>query len=458
MSDDGRRGESAAEVRPDAAAPAGEVPAGRGGGIAAAGRAGRAAAEAPIGQRVRPEQVVRWGPIWGRRVGQVLDHLVWSTKVVGSGNVPRTGPVILAANHIGVIDGPVLHGASPRGSHIIVKQEMFKGFLGGVLWYSGQIPVDRRSGRAALTAALALLEEGRVVGIFPEGTRGSGRVANAQAGIAWLAVRSGAPVVPVAILGTRPSGAPVSHVPRFRSRLHVVFGRPFRAAPEGAGTGRAALAAAMETIQAALATHVAAATEVTGVDLPSDEDVVDVDAPEERGPAAPEAERAVGHEVTAARRVEAGPEAVWAVLTDLDAAPATISAITAVDVLSKGPYGVGTRWRETRRLFGRESTEEMWVTAAEPPVRTVVEAESRGAHYTTTFTLAPVGGGTQLEVTFAARTTDPRWWQRLTWALLGRLGARATRRALAQDLSDIAAAAAEARSGGAAASGPPPAD
>lgn len=400
----------------------------------------------PVGQRLRPEDVVRWGPAWGRRVGQVLDHVVWRTSVVGAQNVPRTGPVILAANHTGVIDGPVLHGASPRGSHIIVKQEMFRGFLGWVLRYSGQIPVDRRSGRAALAAALALLDEGRVVGIFPEGTRGSGRVASAQAGIAWLAVRSGAPVVPVAILGTRPSGAPVGYVPRFRSRLVVAFGTPFQPVAQDAGTGRDALSAAMETIQGAMATHVEAATELTGVALPSDD--VDADLPggspapgsEPAGPADSEPKHA-GHEVRVSRIVAASPEAVWGVITDLAAVPETLSAVTAVEVLTDGPYDVGTRWRETRTMLGRGETQEMWVTAAEPARRTVVEAGSGSAHYATTFTLSPAGNGTRVDVVFAARTVDPRWWQRLSWALFGRLGASMTRKALAKDLEEIEVAA-----------------
>lgn len=376
------------------------------------------------GDRVlRPEDVVRWGPVWGRRVGWLLNHVVWNTRVVGSERVPREGAVILAANHTGLIDGPVLHGASPRGSHIIVKKEMFRGVLGVILRWSGQIPVDRRSGRAALTAALALLEEGRVVGIFPEGTRGTGDVAKAEAGIAWLAVRSGAPVVPVALLGTRSSGKSVSHVPRFRTRLYVEFGDPIRVAPDDGGTGRAALGAAMETIHDVLSSHVQTAATHTGVGFPSDE------------------QRAAGHEVTVARRVAAPPSAVWDVVTDLGAAADTLRGVTRVEVLTDGPYAVGTRWRETRRMLGKEATEEMWVTAVEPVHRTVVEAESHGTHYTSTFTLAPAGTGTHLEMRFAARAVRPSRVQRVLWALGGKVGLRATRKALEEDLRDIAAAA-----------------
>lgn len=390
------------------------------------------------GEPVRPEDIVRWGAVWGRWLGQFLAHVVWSTHVVGKDRVPRKGAVILAANHLGVIDGPVLAGATPRAAHIIVKQEMFKGFVGGILHWAGQIPVDKRSGRAALTTALALLEEGRVVGIFPEGTRGAGNVSTAQAGIAWLAVRSGAPVVPVAILGTRPSGEHVGHVPSFRTRLHVVFGEPFQAAPADAGSGRAALGAAMETIQAAMVEQIRAATELTGVSLPED-----IGTKDETAAAAPSVpvERSVGHDVHVERRIAAPPAAVWAVLTDIAAAEQTLSGVTKVELLSEGPYAVGTRWRETRRMVGKDATEEMWVTEVEPERRTVIEASSRGARYTTLFELSPAGSGTHLEVTFGARTQDPGRVHRALWAVFGRLGAQVTRKALEQDLKDIAAAA-----------------
>src|SRR5659263_507588 len=123
-----------------------------------------------LGQSVRAADIKRWGPVWSRRVGWFLDHIWWNTTVLGAENVPSTGPVIVASNHIGVVDGPVLHGAIPRGSHIIVKQEFFDSKLGFLMDWAGQIPVDRSSGRAALVVALEMLKEGRVVGIFPEGT------------------------------------------------------------------------------------------------------------------------------------------------------------------------------------------------------------------------------------------------------------------------------------------------
>jgi 1-acyl-sn-glycerol-3-phosphate acyltransferase len=90
---------------------------------------------------------------WTRPVGSILDHMVYRTSVYGRENVPSDGPVIFAGNHISFLDGPVMFGASPRPMHILVKKEMFKGFLGRVLKASGQLPVDRSGDRAALQPA-----------------------------------------------------------------------------------------------------------------------------------------------------------------------------------------------------------------------------------------------------------------------------------------------------------------
>ena len=226
-------------------------------------------AEPTPGQQIRPEHIRRWGPKWSRRVGQVLAFGIWNTKVIGAENLPAEGRVIVAANHTGIIDGPLLHGALPRGSHFIIKEEAFTGIIGFLMRGAGQIPVDRNSGRAALVTALALLNEDRLVGVFPEGTRGRGDVSDAKAGVAWLAVRSGAPVVPVAILGTRKKGDKRSYIPGFRRRLYVWIGTPFHPAnPEL--KGRAAINEAMGQVQAHMSKHVEHAIARTGVDLPDD--------------------------------------------------------------------------------------------------------------------------------------------------------------------------------------------
>jgi carbon monoxide dehydrogenase subunit G len=146
--------------------------------------------------------------------------------------------------------------------------------------------------------------------------------------------------------------------------------------------------------------------------------------------------------LTLQRTVHAPVEQVWAVLTDLDHAVERLSGVTRVELLTDGPYAVGTRWRETRRVFGAEATEEMWVAANDPLRSTVVEASSRGADYRTTFTLTPVEPGTTLlAMEFSADAPEGSGVRRLVSRLVSRLGERASRRMMERDLEDIAAAA-----------------
>jgi len=209
-----------------------------------------------------------WGPKWARRVGQALAYGYWNTTVYGRESFPATGPVIVASNHIGVVDGPLVFGVLPRDSYFMVKKEFFTSKLGFLMDWAGQIPVDRANGRTALTIGKELLDDGRVVGIFPEGHRGAGRADTVKAGVAWLAVHTGAPIVPAACLGTRPAGASVGYVPRPRAKLHVVLGEPFQVGVTG--TGRQAVTDAIEVIAAKMQAHVAHAVDVTGVALPGD--------------------------------------------------------------------------------------------------------------------------------------------------------------------------------------------
>lgn len=206
---------------------------------------------------------------WTKPIAWFFSRLIWWIRVRGAENVPKDGPVILAANHIGLGDGPLLFMASPRGAHFMTKKSMIDGRLGWLLKASGQFPVDRNNGRVGLQIALDLLREGRVVAMFPEGTRGTGTGADLKAGVAWLAQRSGAPVVPVAILGTRPRGASVGYIPRPWTRPWFVFGEPI-VMPEDLPAGRAGTTRALELISERLSEHVARTSAHTGVQLPGD--------------------------------------------------------------------------------------------------------------------------------------------------------------------------------------------
>jgi 1-acyl-sn-glycerol-3-phosphate acyltransferase len=209
-------------------------------------------------------------PGWARALGKTIAHGIWDARVVGAEHAPATGPVLFAANHTSIIDGPLLQGVTPRPVHILVKHEMFVGPLGAVLRAAQQIPVDRSGGREALVTALAVLHRGDAVGVFPEGNRGRGDASSARAGVAWLAVHGGAPVVPVAILGTRRTGESVGHVPGFRRRLHVEFGEPVHVGRTEGMSRREATSAAIEAIREALSALVADAQARTRFTLPTD--------------------------------------------------------------------------------------------------------------------------------------------------------------------------------------------
>ena len=202
----------------------------------------------------------------GRRIGVGLMYGLWKPRVLGAWKVPATGPVIFAVNHSHNIDGPMVIGVAPRASHFLVKKEAFVGPLDPFMTRIGQIKVDRdTTDRTAITRALGVLENGGVLGIFPEGTRGEGDFAALRAGLSYFAVRSGAPIVPVAVLGSTESrGRLIKALPPLRSRVDVVFGDPFEA---GDGSGlrtRKALDEATVRIQKQLTAHLENARHLTG--------------------------------------------------------------------------------------------------------------------------------------------------------------------------------------------------
>lgn len=199
------------------------------------------------------------GAVAGAGLARFLVHTGWSVRVHGIEYVPARGPVILAPNHLGFIDGPLLFGVSPRPVHTLAKHEMFKGPFGWVLRGVGQIPVDRdQPDRTVLQAVLGLLADGRVVAVYPEGTRGGGDFSELRPGLAWFALRSGAPVVPVVFLGSGSRGRTLGALPRLRGRLDVVYGAPIQLTSPG-GRSRAALETASVALREALVAHHAAA-------------------------------------------------------------------------------------------------------------------------------------------------------------------------------------------------------
>ncbi|GGR68028.1 hypothetical protein GCM10010282_71050 [Streptomyces roseolus] len=144
--------------------------------------------------------------------------------------------------------------------------------------------------------------------------------------------------------------------------------------------------------------------------------------------------------VVVERRVAASPGRVWESITDLPDLPRVLSGVQRVEVLTEGGFDVGTRWRETRKMLGKEATEEMTVTECEPPDRYVTVADSHGMRYVSELSLRAEGpGGSVLRMAFSARPADGRR-QNLLARLLARFGAKAVSKALAKDLDDIARA------------------
>lgn len=141
------------------------------------------------------------------------------------------------------------------------------------------------------------------------------------------------------------------------------------------------------------------------------------------------------------RHVDADPDAVWDVLTDIPDAHRTLSGVISVEILTPGPYQPGFRWRETRKMFGIKATEEMMVVQAEPPGATRIVAENGGTEYTTIFTVTAEETGSTLRMRFGAETRHAPAVSRVVMALMGGIAERSTRKTMEQDLADIAAEA-----------------
>ena len=190
-------------------------------------------------------------------------HRWFDLEIHGAERVPVRGPLVMAANHVGWLDGPLLAICSPRPVHALTKQEMFLGPMGPFLLASGQIVLDRfHVDVAAIRTAVRALEQNQAVGVFPEGTRGTGDMVSTRAGAAYLALVSGAPVVPVSFLGTRLPGGSASSIPPRGSRMVMTFGEPLhlerrpwprtqQEVDEAAGKVRAAILRTMQAAEAA---------------------------------------------------------------------------------------------------------------------------------------------------------------------------------------------------------------
>lgn len=197
-----------------------------------------------------------------RQAGSALARGLFRLRVDGAARVPRTGPVLLAGNHSGFVDGPLVFLVAPRAASVLAKSEIFAGLGATVFGWLGLIPVHRGlADRDALRAGLAVLDRGGALAVFPEGTRGAGSFAQISDGLAYLALRSGAPVVPVAVLGTAQAWPRGDRPPRLRAPVRVVFGEPVALEITGDPRSRRTVAAAAEQLRIRLVAHLRAASE-----------------------------------------------------------------------------------------------------------------------------------------------------------------------------------------------------
>lgn len=168
-----------------------------------------------------------------------VSKAIWRPTVTGLENLPRTGPVILASNHLSFADSLVIPIVAPRKVAFLAKSDYFNGT--GVrgrlskLWFEGigMLPVDRDDPRAALGSldtALEVLGRGEAFGLYPEGTRSrDGRLYRGRTGVAHLALTAGCPVVPVGVTGTEKLQPVGARLPRIVP-VTVRFGEPIEVA------------------------------------------------------------------------------------------------------------------------------------------------------------------------------------------------------------------------------------
>jgi 1-acyl-sn-glycerol-3-phosphate acyltransferase len=202
------------------------------------------------------------------RISRVLAgpflYTLWRPEIIGSEHIPASGGAILASNHLSIVDSIFLPLMVDRPVTFAAKSEYFTGtrpidrLTGAYLRATNQISVDRAEARAGLEmldAALGLLRQGALFGIYPEGTRSpDGRLYRGRPGVGWLALNSGLPVIPVAMSGTDHVLPPGHKVPRV-GKIKIRVGEPLtfesaKTLPSASRQRRAITDEVMNAIQA----------------------------------------------------------------------------------------------------------------------------------------------------------------------------------------------------------------
>ena len=173
---------------------------------------------------------------------KLIFTVVLRLKIEGRETIPKDGPLVIASNHLSLLDPPVLGTAATRKVHFMAKEELFVPVLGTIYKILGAFPV-RRGGadRAAIKHGIEILESGNVLAIFPEGTRSkTGELGKAQPGALMMASKVKATIVPACIIGTD-----YKRHGRIWPKVTVRFGKPMPF-PEGAEVNKEFLHAMTE--------------------------------------------------------------------------------------------------------------------------------------------------------------------------------------------------------------------
>jgi len=167
-------------------------------------------------------EAIRW-------FARLFFFTVLSVRLKGRENVPSKGPFIIASNHLSWTDVPLVPAYLPGKAIYMAKEEAFYSKVGWLVRFLGAFPVKRGEGdRQAIRAADEQLKAGKVLVIFPEGTRSrTHKMAKAHAGLGMIALRSGVPVVPVAVWGSE------NFLKKFRPRVTITYGEPMILIPKG---------------------------------------------------------------------------------------------------------------------------------------------------------------------------------------------------------------------------------
>ncbi|HLI08922.1 MAG TPA: lysophospholipid acyltransferase family protein [Ktedonobacteraceae bacterium] len=199
--------------------------------VQAAKPAGKGRAEKNLYEPYKAPALI-WSLI--RLFGRLAFFILARIEVRGRENMPAKGPFIVASNHLSWFDVPLVPAFMKRQPFTMAKEELFHSNISWLVRFMGGFPVKRgEADRQAIRAADELLKKGDVLFIFPEGTRSrTHKLAKGHSGLGMIALRSGAPVIPVAIAGSE------NILKKIRPRVTLTFGEPMTFKPAGRKTTR----------------------------------------------------------------------------------------------------------------------------------------------------------------------------------------------------------------------------